>query len=155
MKKYFLTIIAFILISVMVFPSGYSTKLESKLAGTTGLLSGIFLVQSYIIIGMCGDVWEKNAYDVKTLVTFLATTERYLNLAKKYYQEVSLMNVPQGDFAFFNRMNKTCDLLLNEVNSLRNYMKTKDKKYADEFHVNRKAAWKEISSIIGLDKKKK
>jgi len=155
MKKYFIVILLVFLVSSILFSTGYSTKLESKLAGTTGLLSGIFLVQSYIIIGMCGDVWEKNAYDVQSLNAYLTTTKRYLNLAKKYYQEVSMMNVPQGDYKFFVRLDKTCDLLLGELTNLVNYMKTKEKKYADDFQKYRKSAWAEIRSIIGLDKKNK
>lgn len=147
-KLFFLVLLAFAVQAQAQSTTGKNEALEA-LGGSGGLL----LYDTYLVIGEAADAYSREAYtaaEVEEIVNEqiggIATVQKQYDalLATKFLSD-------PNDQKFLRQLIDAFDLVVAEGNALIDYVNSGTDIDANTYDENRKAAWAEISSLLGMD----
>lgn len=139
-----------ILIAIFMFltVAAWATPLQLETIGATG---GSNLFLTYMAIGVTADAYQNKTYEKDKATSYVNSMVAQARVVQKYLKRlIDEGELSENDVTFVKRMVKTYDLLIAEGEAFIKYAKSGDQSHADTFHKNRKAAWKNISDLLGI-----
>ncbi|PKL40544.1 MAG: hypothetical protein CVV44_02765 [Spirochaetae bacterium HGW-Spirochaetae-1] len=129
-------------------------KTTALLLETVGVLSAHSIYLTYSSIGTLADGHAnktyKNDFSVQMLEEYEGISKTAINQLNKLLSS-GVLTPP--DVEFVNRLIETYQLLIGEASGYKNYILTGQQAHIKTYSEKRNAAWKNISELLGLDKK--
>jgi hypothetical protein len=127
---------------------GKSTALE-----TLGMQGGALVYNTYEVVGSIHDGLVTDTWEKATAVSILDEQVGMMNKLEKQYQDLidSKFLSDPDDSAFVMRMKKTTALVRKEAEDLETYINDKTDTNEATYQESRKAAWKEIAALLGIE----
>jgi len=145
---------ALVIIACSILIPGQSraqTKGKDVMLHTIGVLSGQGIYLTYTSIGTLVDGHHKKAYKDDFAVKLL---DEYNMLSNKTIKQLNKLLssgiLSDADVKFINKLITTYELLTAESNGYKNFILTKQRSHITIYSKNRKAAWKNISELLGI-----
>ena len=126
---------------------------RAQLTETVGLLSGLYLYQTYLTIGLLADGKAERVYDEKAARSVLATVVGPLSAVDKQLAAVGKLAQTEPDRQAVERLRATVALLRRQSQELTAFWDTGDPAAGARYEATRQEAWKQISGLLGLNKK--
>ncbi len=165
------SVLAFIAIGVVVLtmpsngfgqsPSGTlkaeTPKTEPKVdeasaaISAAGAFAGLQLYNTYLNIGFISDLMTAGVYDPTQGFILLGTVVQPLDLVENQLNRLAKLNLSQEDLAAVDRLKKTTILLRTQGKELQVYWEKGKKEDAGKYDAARKAAWRELNALLGLE----
>jgi hypothetical protein len=156
MKKRFLKGVsaAMAIFLLTITPAMSQDNKNHVLLETIGVLSAHGIYLTYSSIGALADGHSNKTYDDNFTVQMLTEYNNISDNAIKQLKKLLSSGVLESsDVVFVNRLVETHELLKAEADGYRNYVRTKQTDHLKVYSEKRNAAWKNISELLGLDKK--
>ena len=129
----------------------YADSQEAMLQ-TTGALCAQGLYLTYTSVGTLADGFVKKVYDKDTTGQYLQSYVQIIKNIKEQLNKLQQSGAIQGeDVAFMAKVVDTYDLLAAEANAFQSYLTSGGQANIDVYDGKRKAAWKNIQEILGLN----
>jgi len=134
-------------------PAAAPAEPRAQLTETVGLLSGLYLYQTYLTIGLLADGKAERVYDDKTARSVLATVVGPLSAVDKQLAVVGKLAQTDADRQAVDRLRTTVALLRRQSQELTAFWDSGDPAAGARYEATRQEAWKHITSLLGLNKK--
>jgi hypothetical protein len=148
MKKLFFFLLVALSLQVHAQTSGKNEALEA-LGGSGGLL----LYDTYLVIGEAADAYSRDAYTASEVEEIVKEQIGGITTVQKQYEALlatKFLSDP-NDQKFLRELSDAFDLVVAEGEALVDYVNSGSDTDATIYDDNRKAAWAEISSLLGMD----
>src|SRR5262245_38467019 len=132
-------------------PSAADTN--AQLTETVGLLSGLYLYQSYLNIGLLADGKAERLYDDKAARSVLDSILNPLETVDKQLEKIGKQARSGADRDAVDHIRIMVDLLRRQGKELKVYWDSGKPEDGTRYEATRQEAWKQISSTLGFDKK--
>jgi hypothetical protein len=126
---------------------------QAQLTETVGLLSGLYLYQSYLNIGLLADGKAEKLYDEKAARSVLDSILNPLETVDKQLEKVGKQARTGADRDAVDHIRIMVDLLRRQGRELKAFWDSGRPEDGTRYEATRQEAWKQISSTLGLDKK--
>ena len=130
-----------------------SCKGKSTALQTLGMQGGSILYTTYELIGSIHDGMTNDTWDQKTATNILDEQVDMMKKMQNQYQELidsEFLSDPD-DSAFVVKMKKTTQLVQKEAEDLKMTITDKSDTNEAAYQDARKAAWKEIAALLGIE----
>jgi hypothetical protein len=124
-----------------------------QLTETVGLLSGLYLYQSYLNIGLLADGKAERLYDDKAARSVLDSILNPLETVDKQLAKIGKQARSGGDRDAVDRIRIMVDLLRRQGKELKAFWDSGSPEDGARYEATRQEAWKQISATLGFDKK--
>ncbi len=139
------------LLVLFAFQPCYGDDSQNLLLETIGHFSGQTLYLSYISIGTVADGHAKEVYDNASADELLSKSISLCNGSVEQLNKLlSSGALGHEDIGFVNGLVDTFNLLAAQAAGYRNYIKTGNASHVQIFSEKRKAAWKNITELLGI-----
>lgn len=126
---------------------------QSQLTEAVGLLSGLYLYQTYLNIGLLADGKAERTYDEKAARSVLESILGPLDAVDKQLDKVGKVSRAQGDRDGCERLRGIVTLLRRQGGDLKAFWDSGRQEDGAKYEASRQESWKQISALLGLDKK--
>ena len=126
---------------------------RAQLTETVGLLSGLYLYQTYLNIGLLADGKAERVYDEKAARSVLATVVGPLQAVDKQLAVVGTLAQTEPDRRAVERLRAVTALLRRQSQELTAFWDSGDLAAGARYEATRQEAWKQLTALLGLDKK--
>ncbi|MFL5340555.1 MAG: hypothetical protein ACJ8F7_10435 [Gemmataceae bacterium] len=126
---------------------------HSQLMETVGLLSGLYLYQSYLNIGLLADGKAEKIYDEKAARSVLGSVLTPLAAVEEKLAQLTKLARTQADRDAVENLRAVVVLLRQQGKELTAFWDSARPEDGAKYEATRKEAWKQISAMLGLDKK--
>lgn len=141
--------VAFLAVVLLSGVGRVAAEDDAKMTAIGGL-SASFLVQTYVNIGLLADMSVKKDANKEQLADTLKTVENLLAETEKQLDAVMRSDIADDDKATLKQI-KSCYALLDEqISALHAFWKEPTDEAAKSFQDARVAAWKKISTTLGI-----
>lgn len=153
MKKIILSVALFLL----ALPGFTQTceEREAKLLESIGSLSAVYVYNTFTAIGSITDGYLKDAYKADFAVSILDEQENMLTVIienmEGLVRDKSLKS--QDDINYVKELSVLMKGLKKQSSLGRDFIKTAKTEISQEFEKQRKANWKKISDLLGIENK--
>ena len=134
-------------------PAAAPAEPRAQLTETVGLLSGLYLYQTYLTIGLLADGKAERVYDDKTARSVLATVVGPLSAVDKQLAVVGKLAQTDADRQGVERLRTTVALLRRQSQELTAFWDTGDATAGARYEATRQEAWRQLTNLLGLNKK--
>lgn len=154
MKKILVSLFA---ISLCIYSSAQTQTCEQRedaLLTALGSVSAGFIYNTYSTIGSVSDGFVHKTYDQENAQSIATEQVTLIESIRKSMQDLvdKKMLKDADDIRYIRDLNDILDGLKNQANLLQSYIKNSSTSTADAFDVQRKANWKKIAKLMGIDK---
>jgi hypothetical protein len=119
---------------------------------TTGALCAQGLYLTYTSVGTLADGYVKKVYNKDEATQYLGAYVEIIKRIKEQLNKLQQSGAIQGeDVAFMAKIVDTYDLLGAEANAFQSYLTSGGQANIDVYDTKRKAAWKNIQEILGIN----
>lgn len=145
-----------ILVFLLTF-SGFSTlqaQCDINVREAFGGVSSIMIYNTYITIGAIGDAHEKGVYDAEYVKGLMGEQTSMLQTAIDLLakcKEVKSNGLEAGDIDYIKGLIKCLESLKGEAQGLSDYVISKSEDALLTYNTNRKKAWDQIATLMGLE----
>jgi hypothetical protein len=137
---------------IAVQPGRLCADSQEAMLQTTGALCAQGLYLTYTSVGTLADGFVKKVYDKDTTGQYLQSYVQIIKNIKEQLNKLQQSGAIQGeDVAFMAKVVDTYDLLAAEANAFQSYLTSGGQANIDVYDGKRKAAWKNIQEILGLN----
>jgi hypothetical protein len=126
---------------------------HADLSETVGLLSGLYLYQAYLNIGLLADGKAVNTYDDKAARSVLDSVLTPLETVDKQFEKLSKSARTQADRDACDRLRGVVTLLRRQGADLKAFWNSGQPEDGAKYEASRQEAWKQISALLGFNKK--
>jgi hypothetical protein len=126
---------------------------NAQLTETVGLLSGLYLYQSYLNIGLLADGKAEKLYDDKAARSVLDSILNPLETVDKQLEKIGKQARSGADRDAVDHIRIMVDLLRRQGKELKLFWDSGRPEDGTRYEATRQEAWKQISSTLGFDKK--
>src|SRR5262245_54690202 len=126
---------------------------RAELTETVGLLSGLYLYQSYLNIGLLADGKAERVYDEKAARAVLATVLTPLEAVDRQLEKVGKVARTPADRDAVERLRWIVALLRLQGKELTGFWDSGRPEDGARYEAARQEAWKQITALLALDKK--
>lgn len=126
---------------------------HADLSETVGLLSGLYLYQAYLNIGLLADGKAVNTYEDKAARSVLDSVLTPLGTVDKQLEKVAKSARTQGDRDACDHLRGVVTLLRRQGADLKAFWNSGQPEDGAKYEASRQEAWKQISALLGLNKK--
>jgi hypothetical protein len=140
-------------LSVLVFAvaSVRGAEDDTALLNTLGYTTGQSVLITHMAVGTLADAFVGKAYKTEQATTFVNT---YINITKGLKEQMSKLvaadTLSKNDAKFIANTIEVLDLVIEEAKDLKTYIESGDKTDAAAYEKSRKAALKEIKTLLGM-----
>jgi len=139
-------------VSAAACPSICRADAQEVMLQTTGALCAQGLYLTYTSVGTLADGFSKKVYDKDTATQYLGAYVQIIKNIKEQLNKLQQSGAIQGDdVAFMTKVVDTYDLLSAEANAFQSYLTSGGQANIDVYDAKRKAAWKNIQEILGIN----
>lgn len=125
-------------------------KLQTTLLESVGALSGAFLYQTNMIVGLICDAKAKGIYDDETAHAVLGNAINICTTVDKQWEALHGSGLSDEDKNFLAQMGATGDLVKKEGEELKAFWETKDAAHGKAYEEARKQATEKINQVLGI-----
>jgi len=118
-----------------------------------GLLSGLYLYQTYLNIGLLADGKAEKVYDEKAARAVLATVVVPLEKVDKQLEKLAATPLTASDREALSKIRSIVALLQRQGKELTQFWDTAQPSDGARYEATRQEAWKQINALLALDKK--
>jgi hypothetical protein len=141
-----------LLLITAVYPVLCKADAQEQMLQTTGALCAQGLYLTYTSVGTLADAFVKKVYDKDTASQYLQSYTQIIKNIKEQLNKLQQSGALQGeDVAFMAKVVDTYDLLAAEANAFQSYLTSGGQANIDVYDGKRKAAWKNIQEILGIN----
>lgn len=131
---------------------GLSADTQEVMLQTTGALCAQGLYLTYTSVGTLADGYVKKVYDKDSASQYLNAYIEIIQRIKEQLNKLQQSEAIQGeDVTFVAKIVDTYDLLGAEANAFQSYLSSGGQANIDVYDTKRKAAWKNIQEILGIN----
>jgi hypothetical protein len=134
-------------------PAAPPAEPRAQLTETVGLLSGLYLYQTYLNIGLLADGKAERVYDEKAARAVLATVVTPLDAVDKQLAKVGALAQTEADRQAAARLRQLVGLLRQQGQQLVTFWDSGKSADGARYEATRQAVWKQLNALLGLDKK--
>lgn len=143
--------VAAFIVSLVISTSAMASDLQLQAIGAS-TASNLYL--SYLSIGVIADSFTKNVYSKDQTTSFVSSVVAQAGVQKDYLQKmIDGGDIPEGEMEFVRKLMKCFQLIMDEGNSLMEYVRTGNNDSLTKYDAKRKEAWTLISEIMGFGNK--
>jgi len=128
------------------------TDAQGQLMETVGLLSGLYLYQSYLNIGLLADGKAEKIYDEKAARSVLGSILTPLSTVDQQLGKVAKMARTQADREAVEQLRVIVTLLRQQGRDLTAFWDSGRPEDGAKYETTRKEAWKQLSLLLKLEK---
>lgn len=148
-SKLLLTILSALVFAVA--PLRAAEDDDTALLNTLGYTTGQSVLITHMAVGTLADAFVGKAYKTEQATTFVNT---YINITKGMKEQMSKLvaagTLSKNDQKFVANTVEVLDLVIEEGKDLKTYIESGDKTDALAYDKSRKAALKEIKTLLGM-----
>lgn len=126
---------------------------QASLTETVGLLSGLYLYQTYLNIGLLADGKAERLYDERAARAVLATILTPLDAVDRQLAKVAAAAQTDADHQAADRLRSVVGLLRRQGQELIAFWDSGQPAAGAKYEATRQEAWRQITALLGLDKK--
>ena len=126
---------------------------QARLTETVGMLSGLYLYQTYLTIGLLADGKAERVYDDRAARAVLASVVAPLDAVDKKMEALAAAVQTAADKDALARLRTTVALLRRQGGELAVFWNTGRPEDGARYEATRQEAWKWVVAVVGLDKK--
>src|SRR5262245_14570026 len=126
---------------------------RAALTETVGLLSGLYLYQTYLNVGLLADGKAERLYDERAARAVLASVLTPLDAVDKQLAKVGELAQTPADRQAAERLRGVVGLLRRQGQELIAFWDSGHPAWGARYEATRLEAWKQINALLGLDKK--
>jgi hypothetical protein len=126
---------------------------QVQLTETVGMLSGLYLYQTYLTIGLLADGKAERVYDERTARAVLVSVLTPLNAVDKKMEALTAVVQTAADKEALARLRTTVALLRRQGGELAVFWNTGRPEDGARYEATRQEAWKWVVAVVGLDKR--
>src|SRR5262249_34940975 len=126
---------------------------QATLTETVGLLSGLYLYQSYLNIGLLADSKAANIYEEKAVRHVLASIITPLDAVDKQLEKIGKAARTTADRDAAERLRGVVALLKRLGGELTTFWDSGRPEDGARYEATRQEGWKQISTLLSLGKK--
>lgn len=134
-------------------PTAVPADARAELTETVGLLSGLYLYQTYLNIGLLADGKAEKVYDEKAARAVLATVLTPLEAVDKQLAKVKALAQTEADRQAAEKLRAALGLLRRQGQELIAFWDSGKAADGAKYEATRQEVWKQINALLGLDKK--
>lgn len=134
-------------------PADKTADPQATLNETVGLLSGLYVYQSYLNIGLLADGKAANTYDERAARQVLASVVTPFDSVDKQLEKIGNTARTTGDREAAGRVRAAVALLKRLGAELTAFWDSQRPEDGARYEATRQEAWKQISALLGLAKK--
>jgi hypothetical protein len=134
-------------------PATPPTDSQATLNETVGLLSGLYLYQTYLNIGLLADGKAERLYDEKAARGVLATVVGPLDTVDRQLAKVAAAAQTDLDRQAADRLRGIVGLLRRQGQELVAFWNSNQPTDGARYEATRQEAWRQITALLALDKK--
>jgi hypothetical protein len=145
--------ITIFLVALCFVLAGHAQKGKSEALSALGGSCGLLLYNTYIVVGMVADGYGNEVYTAAESNEILQEQLSGVETIKTQYNDLiksGFLNDP-NDVTFMKDILAAFDLVEKEARSLGRYIDSGSQEDAQSYEVERKAAWAEISQLLGME----
>jgi hypothetical protein len=120
---------------------------------TIGLLSGLYLYQTYLNIGLLADAKAEKLYEERTTRAVLATVLNPLDAVDKRFARIGAMPQADADREVGQQMRVVVGLLRRQGQQLIAYWDSGNPTDGARYEATRQEAWQHLNAVLGMEKK--
>ncbi|HEY1377289.1 MAG TPA: hypothetical protein VGF55_10870 [Gemmataceae bacterium] len=140
-------------VAVAPQPAPPPTDDRAALTETVGLLSGLYLYQTYLNIGLLADGKAERLYDEKAARAVLATVVTPLDAVDRQLAKVAAAAQTDADRQAAERLRAVAGLLRRQGQELVAFWDSGQPAAGAKYEATRQEAWRQLTALLGLDKK--
>lgn len=126
---------------------------QAQLTEAVGLLSGLYLYQTYLNIGLLADGKAERIYDEKAARSVLESVLGPLETVDKQLDKLTKQLRVQGDKDGCEKLRGIVTLLRRQGSDLKAFWDSGRPEDGAKYEASRQESWKQIGALLGLDKK--
>jgi hypothetical protein len=126
---------------------------RATLTEAVGLLSGLYLYQTYLNINLLADAKADRRYDEESARAVLGTVVGPLDLVDKQLARVGELAQTDGDRAAAGKLRQIVGLLRRQGQELGRFWDTGRPADGARYEAARQESWRQISAVLGMDRK--
>ena len=126
---------------------------RATLTETVGLLSGLYVYQTYLNIGLLADGKTERLYDEKAARAVLATVLKPLDTVDQQLGKVAQLAETPGNRQTVERLRFIVALLKRQGQELIAFWDNGQPAAGGRYEATRQEAWKQIDALLSLDRK--
>jgi hypothetical protein len=126
---------------------------QATLTETVGLLSGLYLYESYLNIGLLADSKAANTYEEKAVRQVLVSIITPLDAVDRQLEKIGKNARSAGDRDAVERMRAMVAMLKRIGAELTAFWDSGRAEDGAKYEASRQEAWKQISALLSLTKK--
>jgi hypothetical protein len=130
-----------------------ATDPQATLTETVGLLSGLYLYESYLNIGLLADGKAANTYEEKAVRQVLVSIITPLDAVDKQLEKIGKSARTAGDREAVERLRAVVAMLKRIGAELTTFWDSGKSEDGAKYEASRQEAWKQISTMLSLGKK--
>ena len=134
-------------------PAAPPAEPRAQLTETVGLLSGLYLYQTYLNIGLLADGKAERVYDEKAARAVLATVVTPLDAVDKQLAKVGALAQTEADRQAAARLRQLVGLLRQQGQQLVTFWDSGKSADGARYEATRQEVWKQLNALLGLDRK--
>jgi hypothetical protein len=123
------------------------------LTETVGVLSGLYLYQTYLNIDLLADAKADKRYDDEAARTVLGTVIGPLEVVDKQFSRVGTLAQTEADRDAAGKLRKIAGLLRRQGQELSRFWDTGRPADAARYEATRQEAWRELGAVLGSNRK--
>src|SRR5262245_11195541 len=129
------------------------TDPRAQLTETVGMLSGLYLYQTYLNIGLLADGKAERLYEEKAARAVLASVVTPLDAVDRQLAQVGAQADTQADRDAANRLRHVVGLLRRQGQQLVVFWDTRNPADGARYEATRQEVWNHLYTLLKLDRK--
>ena len=134
-------------------PAAPPAEPRAQLTETVGLLSGLYLYQTYLNIGLLADAKAERVYDEKAARAVLATVVTPLDAVDKQLAKVGALARTEADRQAAARLRQLVGALRQQGQQLLTFWDSGNPADGARYEATRQGVWKQLNALLGLAKR--
>ena len=126
---------------------------RAELTETVGLLSGLYLYQTYLTIGLLADGKAERLYDERAARAVLAGVLTPLDAVDRQLAKVAAQARTEADRQAAERVRAVAGLLRRQGQELIAFWDSGHPAAGARYEATRQEAWRQVTALLGLDRK--
>ena len=134
-------------------PPAPPTDPRAELTETVGLLSGLYLYQTYLTIGLLADGKAERLYGERAARAVLAGVLTPLDAVDRQLAKVAAQARTEADRQAAERVRAVAGLLRRQGQELIAFWDSGHPAAGARYEATRQEAWRQVTALLGLDRK--
>ncbi len=124
-----------------------------ELTETVGVLSGLYLYQTYLNINLLADAKADRRYDDEAARTVLNSVVGPLDVVDKQFSRIGALSQTDADREAAGKLRKIVGLLRRQGQELSRFWDTGRPADGGRYEAARQESWRQISAVLGTNRK--